>query len=278
MTDTRDPISTPRRWQDLTTEELAALDRGRLIAVLPVAAIEQHGPHLPLSVDAVIAEGIVARAGPDLPPDVPVAVLPLLPVGKSNEHAAFPGTLSLSTETVLRLWRDVAESVARAGVGKLVIFNSHGGQSGLVELVARDLRVERRMTVLAFNAYRFLDAGDLFDEAEIRHGVHGGAVETSMMLHLAPHLVRAGRIADFVPSTRALSERLPALHPGGRPIYAWETRDLHPSGAVGDATAADAEKGRILVERAARAFVEVIAALDRMPAGPAAGGTGRNRT
>ena len=132
----------PRRcWQDMTTEEFAALDAARVIELLPVGAIEQHGPHLPVSTDACINQGILARALEQMPDDLPVTVLPMLPIGKSSEHLGFPGTLTLSAETLIRLWTEVGLSVARAGVRKLVLFNSHGGQPQVMDIVARDLRV-----------------------------------------------------------------------------------------------------------------------------------------
>ena len=132
----------PRRyWQDMTTREFAALDAARAIALLPLGAIEQHGPHLPVAVDACIVDGIVRRALELLPAALPVTVLPLLPVGKSDEHLAFPGTLSLSAETLARLWTELGEAVARAGIRKLLLLNGHGGQPQVMEIVARDLRV-----------------------------------------------------------------------------------------------------------------------------------------
>ena len=144
--------TAPRRfWQEMTTAEFARLDATRVIALLPVGAIEQHGPHLPVVVDACINAGIVARALELLPADLPVTVLPMLPVGKSDEHLAFPGTLSLSAETLARLWTEVGLSVARAGVRKLVLFNSHGGQPQVMEIVARDLRVRLGMVVVAYS-------------------------------------------------------------------------------------------------------------------------------
>ncbi|HUA52273.1 MAG TPA: creatininase family protein, partial [Candidatus Sulfotelmatobacter sp.] len=140
----------PRRhWQDMTTAEFAGLDRTRVIAVLPVAAIEQHGPHLPVAVDACIGRGIVEHLVARLPADLPVTILPMIAIGKSNEHQGFPGTLTLSTETLTRVWTEVGESVARAGIHKLVILNSHGGQPQIMDIVARDLRVRHAMFVVA---------------------------------------------------------------------------------------------------------------------------------
>jgi creatinine amidohydrolase len=136
--------SVPRRfWQDMTTTEFGGADAQRWIAVLPVGAIEQHGPHLPLCVDACINQGILERALELLPERLPVTILPPMPVGKSNEHIAFPGTLTLSAETLIRLWTELGEAVARAGVRKLVLFNSHGGQPPVMDIVTRTAGTRR---------------------------------------------------------------------------------------------------------------------------------------
>ncbi len=257
----------PRRfWQDMTTAEFARLDAGRVIALLPVGAIEQHGPHLPVVVDACINRGIVARALELMPEELPVAVLPLLPVGKSNEHLAFPGTLSLSAETLARLWTEIGESVARAGVRKLVLFNSHGGQPQVMEIVARDLRVRLGIVAVAYSWYAAGIPPGLFPEAEVQDGIHAGAIETSMMLHLRPDLVQMDEARNFAPLMRELTEdgyRL--LSPTGPGRLAWQAQDLHPSGACGDATNADAERGRALVDHAARALVDLLIEVDRFP-------------
>jgi creatinine amidohydrolase len=256
----------PRRlWQDMTTEAFAQLDAARVIAVLPVGAIEQHGPHLPVSTDACINQGVLARALALMPDDLPVTVLPMLPVGKSNEHLAFPGTLTLSAETLIRVWTEIGESVARAGVRKLVLLNSHGGQPQIMDIVARDLRVRHAMMVVAYSWFSGGLPAGLFDEDEVRHGIHAGAIETSMMLHLEPDLVKRDRAADFRPLMSELAQEHRYLSPTGAGRLAWMAQDLHPSGACGDATNADAERGRALVEHAAQALVELLGEIDRYP-------------
>ena len=270
------PMTTlPRRfWQDMTTREFTALEAARVIALLPVGAIEQHGPHLPVAVDACINAGIVARALELLPADLPVTVLPMLPVGKSDEHLAFPGTLTLAAETLARLWTEIGESVARTGVRKLVLFNSHGGQPQVMEIVARDLRVRLGMIVVAYSWYAAGVPPDLFPDEEVRHGIHAGAIETSMMLHLRPDLVHMERAAKFVPLMAEMAGHYRLLSPIGAGKLAWQAQDLHLSGACGDATNADAARGRQLVEHAARALVALLEEVDRYPlanlrAGPA---------
>ena len=255
----------PRRlWQDMTTLDFAALEP-RVIAVLPVGAIEQHGPHLPVSTDACINQGVLARALELMPDDLPVTVLPLLPVGKSNEHVAFPGTLSLSAETLIRVWTEIGEGVARAGIRKLVLFNSHGGQLQIMDIVARDLRVRHAMMAVAYSWFAGGLPAGLFGEDEVRHGIHAGAIETSMMLHLAPDLVVQDRAADFRPLMADLEQENRYLSPTGAGRLAWMAQDLHPSGACGDATDADAERGRALVEHAAQALIALLHEIDRYP-------------
>jgi creatinine amidohydrolase len=254
-----------RYWQDMTTEEFAALDGVRAIALLPVGAIEQHGPHLPVSTDACINQGVLARALELMPDDLPVTVLPMLPVGKSDEHLGFPGTLTLSAATLIRLWTEVGESVARAGVRKLVLFNSHGGQPQVMDIVARDLRVRRGMLVVAYSWYAGGLPPGLFGQDEVRHGIHAGAIETSMMLHLRPDLVRMERAANFVSLMAEMAGHYRLLSPIGAGKLAWQAQDLHPSGACGDATNADAARGRQLVEHAAQALVALLEEVDRYP-------------
>jgi creatinine amidohydrolase len=258
--------SMPRRlWQEMTTQEFGGADAERWIALLPVGAIEQHGPHLPLCVDACINQGILARALELLPEQVPVAVLPAMPVGKSNEHIAFPGTLTLSAETLIRLWTELGEAVARAGVRKLVLFNSHGGQPQVMDVVARDLRVRLGLLVVAYSWYAAGVPPGLFPDHEVQYGIHAGAIETSMMLHLRPDLVRMERAANFVPLMAEMAGTCRLLSPIGAGKLAWQAQDLHPSGACGDATNADAARGRQLVEHAAQALVALLEEVDRYP-------------
>lgn len=269
-----------RRWQDLTWGEVAAIeDWTSVVGLLPTAAVEQHGPHLPLSTDAVINAGILDRTLELIGPDFPLLVLPACAVGHSPEHGAFPGTLSLSAETVLALWCEIAGSAAAAGLRKLVLFNSHGGQTALVDLVAQRLRQRHGLLVARANTFAFGVPPGLFDEEETAHGLHAGAVETSMMLHLAPDLVRGERIADNPSAGRAMTEnyrRLGAEAPIG---FAWAAQDLNAGGATGDARAAAAEHGRTLVEHVARGLAELLEDMRRCPLDllrPGPAGAGRS--
>jgi len=253
-------------WWDLTTEEFSGLDKSRMLALLPVCAVEQHGPHLPVRVDAEINAGILARALQLIPGDLPLLVLPAQNVGKSDEHLAFPGTLSINYETLGRLWFDLAESVHRAGCRKIIFFNSHGGQPQLLDIVCRDLRV--RLEMLAVNCawYNMTEMSDLFDAQELRHGIHGGAVETSIMLHLHPDLVNMQRARNFVSRSIAVEAENAVLRVEGSTGIGWQAQDLNAAGACGDATRATAALGKELVERAAKGLAALVADVARYPA------------
>jgi creatinine amidohydrolase len=254
-----------RDWVEMTTKDFQLTDMSKVIAVLPVAAIEQHGPHLPVEVDTAINRGVVARARELLPPELPVTFLPAMPVGKSNEHISYPGTLTLSAETLIRLWTEIGESVNRAGVRKLVLFNSHGGQPQIADIVARDLRVRRDMFVVIASTYALGQPPGLFSADELKHGIHGGSVETSIMMHLHPDLVRRDELANFRPRSLDMEGDYEILTPEGSIAFGWETQDLSPPGACGDATDADAARGAQLVAHAAARFVKLLAEIDRYP-------------
>ena len=261
-----------RFWADLCTRDFAQLDPTRTIAVLPVAATEQHGPHLPLSVDSVLADGIVAASLPHLAPELSVLFLPTQAVGLRPERARFPGTLTLKTETVLRLWTDIGESVAAAGVRKLLLFNSHGGQVSVLDLVARDLRARLNLLVyscswfnLPLNDAQGQDLNALFSAEEHRFGIHGGEIETSMMLALAPQRVQMDKARHFASTAQARAQQFPILGNGRSAKLGWQTQDYHPAGAVGNAAAATAAKGEALVQAAGRALAQLLAELDRLP-------------
>lgn len=244
-------------WWDHSTREFASLDMERVVAVLPVGAVEQHGPHLPVRVDAAINAGIVARAVELMPDDLPVLVLPAMPVGKSNEHLGYPGTLALSYETLARLWFDIGESVHRAGGRRLIVFNSHGGQPQVIDIVCRELRVKHGMFAVNAMWSRMIPKGDLFSAHELKHGIHGGEVETSVMRHLHPDLVAMDQAGDFVPLSVTLEREGGVLTPEGGVGFGWQAQDLDASGACGNAAAADAERGAALVERAAEALLRL---------------------
>lgn len=250
-----------RYWIELSTRDIAALPPDT-IAILPVAAVEQHGPHMPLGTDTLINRGIIARALDKLPADLSVLVLPEQAVGTSSEHLSYPGTLSHAPSALIGIWTTVLESAARAGIGKLLIFNSHGGQVGLLQPVALDIR--RRLGMLCAYASWF-DAGyppGLFSPEEEAYGIHGGAIETAMMLHLRPELVDRAALADF--PSRALDFRTAfselQADPGNGRLggFGWMAQDLNRYGVSGDASAATPEAGRRLVEHAAEKLATLL--------------------
>jgi creatinine amidohydrolase len=254
-----------RYWKDLTTEDFAALEPARQVVLLPIAAIEQHGPHLPLGTDAMINAGIVTRAIELAPMEAPFLVLPMMTVGLSPEHRDFPGTLSLSAETLLRVVVETGASIARAGLRKLILFNSHGGQPGALDIAAQEFRASHSMVAVVCNSWRLMRSSEFFPAAEREAGIHAGAIETSLLLHLHPGLVRRDRIADQPSSARELERQHPELASGGRLKFAWQTQDLNQSGAVGDARLGNAEAGRAMVEQAARALISLVSDLSRLP-------------
>ena len=256
-------------WLSLTSEEFAARPR---IAVLPVAAVEQHGPHLPVGVDSYIAEAYLARVRALLPQDAPAVFLPVQAVGASDEHRAFPGTLTLSPETALRAFIEIGESVARAGIKKLVIINSHGGNLTIIDLTARQLRVRHGMLAVHASWGRFGYPDGLFSQSERTHGIHGGDIETSIMLAAYPDLVRREKVADFRPSTYAMERDYTWLRADFPAGFGWMTQDLHASGAVGDAALASAEKGEAALDHGARAFVALLKDVEKFDLGGLAEG------
>lgn len=252
-------------WRDLTTCDFADVERERTVALLPVAAVEQHGPHLPLATDAIINEGIVARVLALGAPGVTLLVLPAQDVGHSLEHTAFAGTLSVDARTLLDVWMELGRSVARAGVRKLVVLNSHGGQGALVDLLAVRLRVESRLLVARANTWRLGTPPGLFAADELAHGIHGGEVETSLLLHLRPDLVRRDAIADFpglAARWAAQGRTLGVERPAG---IGWMAQDLNPAGVCGNAAAADAARGERTLEHLAAALLNVIRDLAATP-------------
>ena len=241
-------------WLSLTTEEFSSAR----VAVLPVAAVEQHGPHLPVGVDTYIAEAYLARVRRLLSAESGVLILPVQTVGASDEHRAFRGTLTLSPQTALAAFTEIGESVARAGIAKFVFINSHGGNLTIIDLAARQLRVRHTMLAVHASWGRFGYPDGMFSDAERTHGIHGGDIETSIMLAAYPHLVRRDKIADFRPVTYAMERDnafLRADHPAG---FGWMTQDLHASGAVGDATLATAEKGEAVLDHGSRGFIALL--------------------
>lgn len=243
-------------WAEMTALDFST-DTDDWIAVIPTAAVEQHGPHLPLGTDSIIAEGLVRTVVERLPTDLPASFLPVQTIGKSNEHSSYRGTLTMSWESAIKAWLEIATSVARAGVRRVVFVNAHGGNAALLDIVARELRVRFDMLAVHTAWSRFGDAGEA-DEAESAIGIHGGLVETALVRHFRPDLVREAHVARFDSAQTALVAERTHLRAHGAHAFAWKAGDLNPNGVVGDAAAATAQMGARIAAHQADRFVELL--------------------
>ena len=226
-----------------------------LVAVLPIGAIEQHGPHLPVSVDRDLAAEVSARSLGCLSATQNVLVLPVLAITKSGEHDRHPGTLSLSAETLLATLRDIGASVARAGVGRLVLLNGHGGNTAVLDIVARDLRIAHGMTVAVCSWFGFAETDDMIPAEAMAVDLHAGDIETSAMLAARGDLVDMDKAKNFVPEIRKWQQSNRFTGLTGEPARpGWIIDDLNDDGACGDASAATVEKGEQLLASAAAHF------------------------
>jgi len=242
-----------RDWSDLRMPEFDALDTERTIVVLPTAAIEQHGPHLPVGTDTMIAEGMLDAVRQACPEELDLLILPVQAVGKSNEHLWAQGTLTLNTQTALAAWTEIGLSVARAGLKKIVIINSHGGNLDLISILARELRVAAGMLAVKAQWGAFGAPEGMFGAQEDTYGLHGGDSETSLMLAFAPHTVDMRAAMDFRSSAETS-----LIKPTGPVSYGWIASDLSNSGVVGQAHLATADKGRALAAHQAAGFVQLV--------------------
>jgi len=240
-------------WADYRSSEYAGIDPMRTIAILPTAAIEQHGPHLPVGVDKMIAEGLLGLLRQRCPEDLDIRILPVQAVGKSNEHLHAPGTLTLSAENALRIWTEIGLSVARAGVRKIVIVNSHGGNLDLISILSRELRVQAGMLAVKCQWGSFGQPEGMYPAHELAYGIHGGDVETSLMLAFRPELVDMAQAQDFISTAQGAS-----ISPIGPVSYGWISSDLNAQGTVGNAAIATVEKGHATAEHYVAEFISLL--------------------
>ena len=264
--------SSSHFWANLKTTDFSNLELSRCIAVLPVAATEQHGPHLPLNVDTTLVNGVIAATLPHLTQSPPVLFLPTQAIGFSPEHTAFAGTLTLKAETIIRLWTELGEAVFGSGVKKLVLLNSPGGQVGLLDVVARDLRARLGMLVYSVNSFNLplIDArgesvASPFSAHEHRFGIHAGELETSMMLALKPDQVDMAKAQNFQSTSENRAAQFSILGNGRSAKLGWQMQDYNPHGAVGNALAATAEKGQALLDAMGRSLAQLLAEIDQLP-------------
>jgi len=251
-------IPDARNFAYLTWKQVDALPRESTLLVLPTAAIEQHGGHLPLATDTLINNLLLGKALALVPAELHLFALPPVCYGKSNEHIGFPGTLSVRAETFMAVVRDLGASLAAAGFKKLVLYNTHGGNTSLVDVLARDLRAEfglRAFTLFGSPGASF--AG--LSAQERTYGFHAGEVETAYLLHAAPTLVHR---AEYTVNYIARVERPDPIKPEGSAAnFAWLTRDIAPSGVLGDPSGASEENGECWSNEAAARIAELLIAM-----------------
>ncbi len=258
-------MATPFYWNELNTHDFAELSADTTIAILPIASTEQHGPHLPIATDVTIANCMLAELRRQRGNDLNILVLPTQEIGKANEHVYGPGTLSLSAELLIPVWTAIGAKVAEAGLRKMVIVNSHGGNVDIMSIVARELRVRYQMAVVSTQWGRFGNPEGMVDEHESRYGIHGGEVETSLMLHFRPDLVRMEKAQNFTSKAEWMREQSKYIQPLPPHSLAWIAHDLNPNGVVGDASRGTAEKGEAICRHQVRGFIELLYDLARYP-------------
>ncbi|MCY4151133.1 MAG: creatininase family protein [Aestuariivita sp.] len=240
-------------WAEYRHNEYRTVDQESTIAIFPTAAVEQHGPHLPVGTDMYIAQGMLDKLRQLCPNDLDIRILPVQAIGKSNEHQHAIGTITLSAQTALKVWTEIGLSVAGTGLRKIVIINSHGGNLALIDILARELRVQAAMLAIKCQWGGFGYPEGLFSEQEQRFGIHGGDVETSLMLAFQPHCVDMEQAKDF----RSTAESEP-IQPIGPISYGWIASDLNSEGVVGEAHLATAEKGRETCALQVNNFIEFL--------------------
>ncbi|MEL6928155.1 MAG: creatininase family protein [Cyanobacteria bacterium J06600_6] len=251
-------IPPQRYFPYLSWQQIKAMpNKENVVIIQPVGAIEQHGLHLPVAVDSAISLGVIGKALEQLGSNIPAYALPCLYYGKSNEHAGFPGTISLSATTLLSVIQEMAQSIYNSGFRKLILMNSHGGQPQIMEIAARDLHQEHPdFSVFPLFTWRVPHlAGDLLTTKEQEYGIHAGDAETSIMLSLLPEYVQMDKAVKEYP--QGLPENS-LLDMEGKLPFAWLTRELSQSGVMGDATVATKEKGDRILESVAKGWVQVI--------------------
>lgn len=258
-------VKKPFFWNEMTTYDFEGVSQDTTIAILPLASTEQHGPHLPIATDTAINNGMLAELQQQLPDHLDVLVLPTQEIGKANEHKYGLGTLSLSAPLLIEAWTAIGQKVSEAGVKKIVLVNSHGGNSDIMSIVGREMRVRFDMMAVTTQWGRFPTPEGLYSDREKEFGIHGGDLETSLMLHFRPDLVKMDQAKDYVSVTESMVEDYKHIRPAGSHGLAWIARDLHPEGTVGEASKATAEKGAATAQAQVAGFIELLEDVKKFP-------------
>ena len=245
-------------WRQMDEMVLRSADTSDWIAVLPLGATEQHGPHLPLETDSLIAGGICDRLKPVVAEGLPVTFLPVEEIGYSPEHADYPGSRTLEWEAAIKRWISFGEMLNGFGIRKMLLLNAHGGNSPLMTIVATELRCRFEMLCVATSWSRFGAAADIVGAQEKQFGIHGGDIETSAMLYLHPDQVRMDQAPTAENFQRELADKNRHLKAYGPHAFGWKMQDLNPLGVTGNAAAATAQKGEMLVEAAIEGILELL--------------------
>lgn len=245
-------------WGEFKTADFDNVGPEKTIAILPLAATEQHGPHLPLNTDTSIMKGMLRTLSHALPNDADIRCLPVQAICKSDEHLDFAGTLHLPAELLIANLDAIIASTAATGIRKIVLITSHGGNEEVMGIVARNARVNHDMLAVKTSWGRFGTPEDLFSERELKYGIHGGDYETSLMLHFRPKLVDMSAAKDFASSSEKAAEQFKHLKPQSPHSFAWLAQDLNTKGVVGEAHLATAEKGKRVAEHQVSGFAELL--------------------
>ncbi|MFC6490423.1 creatininase family protein [Nitratireductor sp. GCM10026969] len=254
------------KWEELTTQEIEAIDR-QTVVVLPIAAVEQHGAHLPLSTDCTIGmhllETAERRCGAD------ILILPQIKVCCSDHHMDFPGTLSVRHETFLAYAEDILRSVMAHGFTTILVFNSHGGNQAIARVLVDKLGNENRHCRIALLTWWTLAAPEL---AAVRESGPGGInhaceFETALMLHAAPGTVRTDLIGGMSIAPTADWAEEDMLKPARGTLFRTMKEKSGGSGTVGDPSLASEAKGAAITAAVVDALERVISDLRRMPRG-----------
>jgi creatinine amidohydrolase len=253
-----------KAWEErflprLSSLQIKQLPKDDALVILPVGAIEQHGWHLPVMTDTLIGEALLTQTMELLPETANVWLLPPVSYGKSNEHLDYAGTFSLSSTTLLQVLSDIGASLKRNGFRRLLLFNTHGGNVDLLNVAAREIRVSTGLMVFYVNPHSLDTTYGLVTEEELEYGIHGGDIETSMVMAIKPNWVQEELKAAELPDV----SRLEFLTMEGKIRFAWVMSDISQSGIAGDAAQATAEKGAVILQRTASELVKSLQELCR---------------